>query len=190
MAKVLHGKGKVFLDMGTPGTSTSAEFGASALGVLKKYPGITVKRYFGKFAAGAEQSGVESLASTNKEKGIISFAYGDPAEKALAQAGIKPVPLTTFSYNEGMLWCKNHKVPCLLGSSPAYISGEAMRLGLNILNGKQKGPATTIFFPSPFFLSGTTIKPDTKNPIKSVAKYADPKVPAGRRSRCRPTGRT
>jgi ribose transport system substrate-binding protein len=180
MAKVLNGKGKIFLDMGLPGTSTSAEFGASALTTLKQYPGIQVKKYYGKFAAGAEQSGVASLASANKDvKGIISFAYGAPAEKALQQAGIAPVPLTTFSYNEGMLWCKDHHVPCLLGSSPAYISGEAMRLALDVRDGKRKGPARTVFYPSPFFLSGTNVKPDTKNPVKPVDKYAEPGLDPG-----------
>ncbi len=180
MATVLGGKGKVFVDKGLPGTSTSAEFGASALDTLKQYPGIEVKTYYGKFAAGAEQSGVASLASANKDvKGIISFAYGAPAEKALQKAGIAPVALTTFSYNEGMLWCKANNVPCLLGSSPAYISGEAMRLGLDVRDGKRKGPATTVFYPSPFFLSGTDVQPETKNPVKPVEQYAEPTLDPG-----------
>jgi ribose transport system substrate-binding protein len=180
MAKVLNGKGKVFVDKGLPGTSTSAEFGASALQTLKAYPGITVKTYYGKFAAGAEQSGVASLASANKDvKGIISFAYGAPAENALQKAGIAPVPLTTFSYNEGMVWCKDHNVACLLGSSPAYISGEAMRLALDVVHGTRKGSPTTVFFPSPFFLSGTKIQPDTQNPVKPVDKYAAPNLDPG-----------
>jgi ribose transport system substrate-binding protein len=180
MAKVLDGKGKVFVDKGLPGTSTSQEFGASALNTLKAYPGITVKTYYGKFAAGAEQSGVANLASANKDvKGIISFAYGAPAQQALQKAGIAPVPMTTFSYNEGMIWCKDHNVPCLLGSSPAYISGEAMRLGLDVLDGKRKGQPTTVFYPSPFFLSGTKVQPDTQNPVKSVAEYAEPSLDPG-----------
>jgi ribose transport system substrate-binding protein len=181
MAKVLDGKGKVFVDKGLPGTSTSAEFGASALDTLKQYPDIEVKTYYGKFAAGAEQSGVASLASANKDvKGIISFAYGAPAQKSLEKAGIKPVAMTTFAYNEGMLWCKDHPdVPCLLGSSPAYISGEAMRLGLDVRNGKRKGPATTVFFPAPFFVSGTDVQPETKNPIKPVDEYAEPTLDPG-----------
>jgi ribose transport system substrate-binding protein len=180
MAKVLNGKGKVFVDKGLPGTSTSEEFGASALDTLKAYPGITVKTYYGKFAAGAEQSGVANLASANKDvKGIISFAYGAPAQQALQKAGVAPVPMTTFSYNEGMIWCKDHNVPCLLGSSPAYISGEAMRLGLDVLGGKRKGQPTTVFFPSPFFLSGTKVQPESKNPVKPVADYAEPSLDPG-----------
>jgi ribose transport system substrate-binding protein len=181
MAKVLDGKGTVFVDKGLPGTSTSEEFGASALDTLKGFPDIDVKTYYGKFAAGAEQSGVANLASSNKDvKGIISFAYGAPAQKALEKAGIKPVPMTTFSYNEGMLWCKdNPEVPCLLGSSPAYISGEAMRLGLDIIDGKRKGAPTTVFYDSPFFLSGTDVQPETKAPVKAVDEYAEPDLDPG-----------
>lgn len=181
MANVLHDKGLVFLDRGLPGTSTSADFTTAALNVLKKYPGITVKSYYGQFAAGAEQSAVANLVSANPHvNGIISFAYGAPAEQALKNAGVAPVPMTTFSYNQGMVWCLNHpKVPCLLGSSPAYISGEAMRLGLSVLHGQRKGPATTVFYPSPFFLSGTTVQPSTTAPVYPVAKYAQPKLNPG-----------
>lgn len=181
MAKVLDGKGTVFLDKGLPGTSTSEEFGASALDTLKDLaPDIKIKTYYGKFAAGAEQSGVANLASANKDvKGIISFAYGAPAQKALEKAGIDPVPMTTFSYNEGMIWCNDHEVPCLLGSSPAYISGEAMRLGLDVIDGKRKGEPTTVFFGSPFFLKGTEIQPETKNPVKPVEEYAEPDLDPG-----------
>ena len=181
MGRVLHGKGLVFLDRGLPGTSTSADFTAAALDGLKKFPGITVKSYYGQFAAGAEQSAVANLVSANPHvDGIISFAYGAPAEQALKDAGVAPVPLTTFSYNQGMVWCLNHPtVPCLLGSSPAYISGEAMKLGLSVINGQRKGPPTTVFYPSPFFLSGTTVKPVTTAPVLSVSKYAQPKLNPG-----------
>ena len=181
MASVLHGKGLVFLDRGLPGTSTSADFTTAALNVLKKYPGITVKSYYGQFAAGAEQSAVSNLVSSNPHvAGIISFAYGAPAEQALKNAGVAPVPMTTFSYNQGMVWCLNHpKVPCLLGSSPAYISGEAMKLGLSVIHGQRKGPATTVFYPSPFFLSGTNVKPMTTAPVLPVSKYAQPKLNPG-----------
>jgi ribose transport system substrate-binding protein len=179
MASIVHGKGLLFLDRGLAGTSTSANFTNAALAVLKQYPGITVKSYYSNFAAGAEQSGVANLISSNPHvAGIISFAYGAPAEQALQHAGVAPVPLTTFSYNQGMVWCQQHKVPCLLGSSPAYISGEAMRLGIDVLNGTRKGPPTTVFYPSPMFLSGTTIQ-STTSPVYPVAKYARPDLNPG-----------
>ncbi len=181
MAQVLHHKGLVFLDRGLPGTSTSADFTAAALDVLKKYPGITVKPYYGQFAAGAEQSAVANLVSANSHvNGIISFAYGAPAEQALKTAGVAPVPMTTFSYNQGMVWClRNPHVPCLLGSSPAYISGEAMKLGVSVIDGQRKGPPTTVYYPSPFFVSGTTVKPATTSSIYPVAKYAQPSLNPG-----------
>jgi ribose transport system substrate-binding protein len=180
MATVLHGKGLVFLDRGLAGTSTSANFTTAALNVLNKYPGITVKSYYSNFEAGAEQSGVANLVSSNPHvAGIISFAYGAPAEEALEHAGVKPVPLTTFSYNQGMIWCLRNKVPCLLGSSPAYISGEAMRLGVSVINGERKGPPTTVYYQSPFFVSNTTVQPQTSAPVLTVAKYAQPTLNPG-----------
>ena len=180
MATVLHGHGLVFLDRGLAGTSTSANFTTAALNVLKQYPGITVKTYYGNFEAGAEQSGVANLVSSNPHvAGIISFAYGAPAEAALQHAGVAPVPLTTFSYNQGLIWCNTHKVPCLLGSSPAYISGEAMRLGVSIINGQRKGSPTTVFYPSPFFLSGTNVQPQTTATVLPVSKYVQPSLNPG-----------
>ena len=180
MATVLHGHGLVFLDRGLAGTSTSANFTTAALNVLKDYPGITVKSYYSNFEAGAEQSGVANLVSSNPHvAGIISFAYGAPAEAALQHAGVAPVPLTTFSYNQGMIWCNTHKVPCLLGSSPAYISGEAMRLGVSIVNGQRTGSPTTVFYPSPFFLSGTSVQPQTTGTVLPVSKYVQPTLNPG-----------
>ena len=90
-----------------------------------------------------------------------------------------PVPLTTFSYNQGMIWCNTHKVPCLLGSSPAYISGEAMRLGVSIVNGQRTGSPTTVFYPSPFFLSGTSVQPQTTGTVLPVSKYVQPTLNPG-----------
>jgi hypothetical protein len=54
-----------------------------------------------------------------------------------------------------------------------------MRLGLDVLDGKRKGTPTTVFFPSPFFLTNTDVQPETKAPVKEVDEYAEPTLDPG-----------
>ena len=62
MAKQLHGKGKVFMDLGLAGAPISAQIANGYKAVLKKYPGIKVVGTFnGNYALGPEQAGVASL---------------------------------------------------------------------------------------------------------------------------------
>jgi hypothetical protein len=54
-----------------------------------------------------------------------------------------------------------------------------MKLGINVIDGTQKGSPSTVYYASPYFLSGTKVQPTTDNPIYPVAKYAEPKLNPG-----------
>jgi ribose transport system substrate-binding protein len=141
MAKQLNGKGKVFVDRGLAGAPISAQLEKGYLDVLKKYPGIEViGNYNGEYALGPEQAGVASLLAAHPEvDGILTQGYGTGAMKALQDAGRKVVPVTAFSYNVAAVTCaQTAGAHCILGSNPAFLSSEAIKLAVDILDGKPK----------------------------------------------------
>ena len=141
MAKQLNGKGKVFVDRGLAGAPISKQLEDGYMAVLEKYPGIEViGNYNGQYALGPEQEGVASLLAAHPQvDGIMTQGYGSGAMKALADAGRPIVPVTAFSYNGTAVAClQTAGAKCILGSNPAFLSSEAIRLAVDILDGKPK----------------------------------------------------
>jgi ribose transport system substrate-binding protein len=140
IAKQLNGKGKVFVDRGLAGAPISAQLQNGYEAVLKKYPDIQVIGYYnGKYALGPEQEGVASLLAAHPQvDAILTQGYGTGAIKALQDAGRPLVPVTAFSYNVAAVTCaKTPGAKCILGSNPAYLSAEAIKLAVDIRDGKK-----------------------------------------------------
>jgi ribose transport system substrate-binding protein len=185
MAKQLGGKGKVFVDRGLAGAPISAQLEKGYMEVLKKYPNIeVVGNYNGEYALGPEQAGVASLLAAHSEvDGILTQGYGTGAMKALADAGRKIVPVTAFSYNGTAVACaQTAGAKCILGSNPAYLSSEAAKLAVDILDGKPK-PADRHVLVYGDFLSTDPIKselyPDAVFQKIAIGKNAFPDLPPG-----------
>lgn len=144
MAKAMHGHGTIFLDHGIPGLSISSQIQSGFLAGLKKYgPSITVGGSFnGQYALGPEQAGISSLLTAHSDVGgIMTQGYCTPAFNALKAAGKAPVPTVCYGYNGEMAACARSGYQCaLLTNTPAQVQ-LAMKLALNILQGKQKKPA-------------------------------------------------
>lgn len=141
MAAQLGGKGKVFVDRGLAGAPISGQLENGYLEVLKKYPDIEViGNYNGEYALGPEQAGVASLLAAHPEvDGILTQGYGSGAIKALQDAGRPIVPVTAFSYNVAAVTCaETENAACILGSNPAFLSSEAIRMAVEMLDGKPK----------------------------------------------------
>ena len=141
MVAQLGGKGKVFVDRGLAGAPISGQLENGYLDVLKKYPDIEViGNYNGEYALGPEQAGVASLLAAHPEvDGILTQGYGSGAIKALEDAGRPIVPVTAFSYNVAATTCaETEDASCILGSNPAFLSSEAIRMAVDILDGKPK----------------------------------------------------
>jgi ribose transport system substrate-binding protein len=185
MAKQLNGKGKVFVDRGLAGAPISAQIEKGYLDVLKKYPGIEVIGNFnGEYALGPEQAGVASLLAAHPEvDGILTQGYGTGAIKALQDAGRKIVPVTAFSYNVSATTCAQVEgAKCILGSNPAYLSSEAIKLAVDILDGKPK-PADRHILVYGDFVTTDPIKselyPDAVMQKIEIGKNAWPDRPPG-----------
>ena len=122
-----------------------ADLGAAAgrlrEGPRRSIPDIEVVGYYnGEYALGPEQSGVAALLAANPQvDGILTQGYGSGAIQALKDAGRPIVPVVGFSYNVAALTCaETEGAKCILGSNPAYLSSEAIKLAVEILDtGKQ-----------------------------------------------------
>jgi ribose transport system substrate-binding protein len=185
MAVQLGGKGKVFVDRGLAGAPISAQLEKGYLDVLKKYPDIEViGNYNGEYALGPEQAGVASLLAAHPEvDGILTQGYGTGAMKALQDAGRKVVPVTAFSYNVAATTCaQTEGAKCILGSNPAYLSSEAIKLAVDILDGKPK-PADRHIMIKGDFITTDPIKselyPDAVMQKIEIGKNAWPDRPPG-----------
>jgi len=185
MAQQLGGKGKVFVDRGLAGAPISAALEKGYLDVLKKYPGIeVVGSYNGEYALGPEQAGVASLLAAHPEvDGILTQGYGSGAIKALQDAGRAIVPVVGFTYNSSALACaKTEGAKCILGSNPAYLSSEAIKLAVDILDTGKK-PAERHVLVNGDFLATAPFKselyPDAVTQIIEIGKNAFPDAPPG-----------
>ena len=141
MATQLGGKGNIILDRGLAGAPISAQLQGGYEKVLAKYPDIKVVGYYnGNYALGPEQSGVAALLAANpKIDGIMTQGYGSGAIQALKDAGRPIVPVVGFSYNVAAVTCaQTQGAKCILGSNPAYLSSEAIKLAVDILDTGKK----------------------------------------------------
>ena len=181
LANAIHGKGTILLDEGFQGVQSVNDWLNGAKSVLKKYPNIKTKTFYGQFSPGGETSGVASLIpSTPEIDGLLTHDYGAYGLEALHRAGRKPVPTAGFAYNISMLTCLKYKVPCIFYSSPTWVSGEALKLGIEVRDGMMKGKPHQIILKAPWFVSDHSIKfPTHGYPVLDVKKSALPKVNGG-----------
>jgi len=159
MATQLGGKGNVFLDRGLAGAPISAQILRGYERVLAQYPDIKiVGQYNGDYALGPEQAGVAALLAANPQvDGILTQGYGSGAIQALKDADRPMVPVTGFSYNVSAVTCVgNEGAKCILGSNPAYISAEALKLAVEILDGGQRPEQRQIFLYGDFLTTDPT----------------------------------
>ena len=105
--------------------------------LARTIPDIKIVGYYnGEYALGPEQSGVAALLAANPQvDGILTQGYGSGAIQALKDAGRPMVPVVGFSYNVAALTCaETEGAKCILGSNPAYLSSEAIKLAVEILD--------------------------------------------------------
>jgi len=179
MVKQVGGSGKILVDRGTAGVGSSTNMNKGMDAVLKKYPKIKVIEYFSKYSPGEETSKVTQLLAAHKDvEGIITQAY--LAQEAMKKAKVK-LPATGFTYPTAMKACLARNNPCFLVGVPPWISAEALRLGVNIKDGKVAGKPRFIPFLVPLFQHNNKVKITTTNlgKVYDLKKEFTPKTPKG-----------
>jgi ribose transport system substrate-binding protein len=139
MAATLAGKGNVLIDRGLAGAPVAERFVKMFEDGLKSSPDIKIVGYYtGEYALGPEQAGVGNLLAANAQvDGILTQAYGTGAIKALQTADRKMVPIVAAAFNGTAVAClQTSGVTCVLGANPPYLSAEAMKLAVDVLDGK------------------------------------------------------
>src|SRR4051812_672828 len=180
----LGGKGKILVDRGLAGAPISAQLENGFESVVKKYPDIQIVGYFnGNYALGPEQEGVASLLAANPEvDAIFVQGYGAGAIKALQDAGRPIVPVTGSPFNLTTTTCvQTPGAQCILAPNPAYLSAEALKLAVQILDGKP--PADKRILLRNAFLTTdpapSKLFPDAVMNKIEIGKNAYPDMPPG-----------
>lgn len=184
MVRKLGGKGTILVDRGLAGATISAQLQNGFESVIKKYPDIKIGGYFnGDYSLGPEQAGVASLLAANPQvDGIFVQGYGAGAIKALQDAGRKIVPITGSPFNLTTTTCaQTSGAECILAPNPAYLSAEALKLAVEILDGK-KPPEQHVLLRDAFLTTDpvpSKLFPDAVLQKIEIGKNAFPDLPPG-----------
>jgi ribose transport system substrate-binding protein len=151
IVKQIGSKGKVFLDLGLAGASPAINAIKGARSVYDKYPDIQLITYYSGFSPGNERAQVASLLTAHPDVDAIeTLQAGSYALEAMQAAGLKPVPITGYSFAEGILKCQKEKLDCLFKSVPAWVSASALILAVDVLDGKHAGPPGDVVQATPW----------------------------------------
>ena len=147
LANVLGGKGKNIVDRGLPGSPISEASNKEIERVMAQFPGIEIVGWYtSNYALGDEQAGVASLLAANPQiDGILTAGYGTGAIQALKDAGRPLVPIVMFAYNGSATECATEPgLKCFIYTHPPYLSAEAIKLAVDILDGHPPASKTVL----------------------------------------------
>jgi ribose transport system substrate-binding protein len=184
MVAALGGKGEVLIDRGLAGAPVAERFVHMFEDGLKQSSGIEIVGYYnGNYALGPEQSGVANLLAANPEvDGILTQAYGTGAMKALQDAGRKMVPIVAAAFNGTAVAClQTPGATCVLGANPPYLSAEALKLAVEVLDGK-KPESRMILLDNPLLTNAPhegAYLPGTRFAAIQLGQTAFPDLPPG-----------
>jgi ribose transport system substrate-binding protein len=184
MVASLGGKGNVVIDRGLAGAPVAERFVKMFEDGMKTGPDIKIVGYYtGEYSLGPEQAGVGALLAANPQiDGILTQAYGTGAMKALQNAGRPMVPIVAAAFNGTAVAClQTPGVKCVLGANPPYLSAEALRTAVAVLDGK--APASKdVLLDNPLLTNAPVdgkYLPGTKFQTLETGKNAFPDLPPG-----------
>src|SRR4029079_16758411 len=140
VAAELKGKGEVAVDRGLPAAPLAQLMLKAYTKELGKHPGIKIAGLFnGNFNPGAEQSGVSAILAAHPNLGAaITDNVGTSAWDAFKQAGKKTAVVTGYASNGALVTCaKTAGLKCFFGSNSPSLSAEALKVAVDILDGKR-----------------------------------------------------
>jgi len=170
LGEQIGGKGEVVIDKGLVGNTVADESYAGYVKGFEKYPGISVA---GTVESGFNPGELKSqlapiLAAHPDVKAIVSVVIIKPAIQALEAAGLEPQEQGSATIsNEDTAECRRVKVKCVVAPVPPYISAEAMKLTVELLEGKADKEEKTVVVEPPYIF--------TEAPPKSVPGFTGAK---------------
>jgi ribose transport system substrate-binding protein len=159
MGKVLKNKGSILVDQGVVGLGISKDIeNGFRAGLKKTGPAIKVAGTFpGQYAPGPEQSGISNLLAGNPNiDGVMTQGYCTPVFNAFKQAGRDDVPATCYGYNGELGACAKSGRACAVLSGSPNVMQIAMKVALDVLEGKPAPPKSKIIpVPMTLFITAT-----------------------------------
>lgn len=162
IGKLLKGNGEVVVDQAEVGATIADQLVEGELKAFKKFPGISVAaKMQSQFSPGLVKSQLAPiLAAHPGVKAILLGAFMAPAIQALKAAHLKPVPLTAATtQNVDIAECTKEKIQCAAASVPPYLGAEAMKLALELLEGKADKSKRSVIINPPFLFTEPTSVP-------------------------------
>jgi ribose transport system substrate-binding protein len=147
LAETLDGRGGVLQDQGLPGTTISSQLVESQREVIEQHPEMRILDTFtSEFAPGPEQRAVSSLLAAHRDvDGLLSQGYVSGSFSAFENANRDVVPFAAFAYNGPMSDCATTEgAECFLMSAPPWQSASAMKIAVDVLDGKDVPRDTVI----------------------------------------------
>jgi ribose transport system substrate-binding protein len=159
MGKVLKNKGTILVDQGVVGLGISKDIeNGFRAGLKKTGPAVKVAGTFpGQYAPGPEQSGISNLLAGNPDiNGVMTQGYCTPVFNAFKQAGKSAVPATCYGYNGELGACAKAGHACAVLSGSPNVMQIAMKVALDVLDGKPAPPKSKIIpVPMTLFITAT-----------------------------------
>lgn len=146
LAKVTHGHGTIFQDLGLAGVPLAKTIIDGEDSVLKKYPKINLVTFYGQFATGPTVQAVSALLTAHPDVAAVdSMAFVNGAFTAFQRAHHKMVPMAGMPYNAVVKDCTSVKgANCGLTFWPAYQDAYVLRTVIDVLDGKKEPHLQTI----------------------------------------------
>jgi ribose transport system substrate-binding protein len=180
MAQKMHGKGNIVLDQGAAGASVSADIVKGFKQAMAKYPNIkVVAKFQGNFSAAPTAQAMASILATNPQiDGVYTQGYCSVVISALQRTHRPLVPMYCQGFNINFVTClKTKGAQCIGNPSPPGISTIAMKVALDVINGKSPKKTTTVSLP--LYATDTAPKIGVTYAKMAIGKTAFPKLPPG-----------
>jgi ribose transport system substrate-binding protein len=180
LAQTLGGRGEIIMDRGLAGNPISLDMVDGFEEALAEFPDIEVAgTYESQYALAPEEQGASSLIAAHPQiDGVLSQAYGTGVQKALRKAGREPIAMVAQAYNGTLVQCATLRgIECAVTSNPATLGAEALRLAVDVLDGREV--ENEVILPSPAFSTNDVEVEGAEFQRILLGKTALPDLPPG-----------
>ena len=147
---------KVIMDTGMPGSTSGNTMYEAAKEVFDKHNINVVSEFASEYADGVGQEQIASVLAANDDiDGVYALCYANTVYNAFTDAGRDLVPTTSFNSNIGQKVAAENDMKVLIGQNTPGLGAEALKVAVDVLNGKKVEQETLIT--PPYFTTDTSV---------------------------------
>ncbi len=170
IAEQLNEEGEVIVDRAFPGAAIADELYSGYTNVIKKFPKMKIAASIeSKWVPGTLKSQVGSVLAAHPNVAAVLFdIYIEPVLAAFEEAGLPPAKIGTGTITNGdVAACEKAKAECTSSTNPPLLGAEALKLAVELLEGKAAESENEVFIKTPFLFT---------NPVPSVPGFEGAKI--------------